>query len=125
MEPYIFDNKNGLWYELRGGYYYPCLTLPDEGEYHIGIWGERHRRYLEQEHKFLYETLLLKGTLYSYLADVDTQAEKMLLKLIVEMVRREGISEQLKADDQMAWVGAMNNIRARAEEVVNAELIYN
>lgn len=74
MEPFIFDDKSGLWYELKGDNYLPCLKLPDEDEYHFGIWGERRKRYLKQAHKPVYETMLQKGTLYAYLADVDTQA---------------------------------------------------
>ena len=124
MEQYIYDERNGLWYERCGDYYLPCLTLPDEGEYHIGIWGERHKQYLKQEHRIVYETMLLNGTLYHYLADINTQAEDMLLRLTEEMAKREGITEQLKASDQMAWVGAMNNVQARAKEIVYNELIY-
>ena len=124
MEQYIYNERNGLWYERCGDYYLPCLTLPDDGECHIGIWGERHKRYLKQEHRITYETMLLKGTLYRYLADINTQAEDMLLRLTEEMAGREGITEQLKASDQLAWVGAINNIRDRAEEIVNHELIY-
>ena len=124
MEQYIYDESNGLWYERCGDYYLPCLTLPDEGVYHIGIQGERHKQYLKQEHRIVYETMLLKGTLYRYLADINTQAEDMLLRLTEEMAKREGITERLKAGDQMAWVGGMNNIRARAEEIVTHELIY-
>lgn len=125
MEQYIFDEKNGLWYELKGDYYYPCLTLPDEREHYIGIWGKRHQRYLRRERKPVYDALLLKGTLYSYLAEIDFQAENMLLRLIEEMARIEGITEQLKAQDQMLWVQCMNSIRERASEIVNNELICN
>ena len=125
MDKYIYDKTNGLWYELRGDYYFPCLTLPDEGEHHIGIWGKRHRNYLKQEQRIVYETMLLDGRLFAYLEEIDRQAEQMLQFLTTEMAKRDGITEQLKADNQMAWISAMNNIKARAEEVVYAELIYH
>jgi len=125
MDKYIYDESNGLWYELRGDYYFPCLAFTDEGEYHIGIWGKRHRDYLKKEHRITYETMLLEGRLFRYLEEIDQQAEQMLQFLTTEMAKWEGITEQLKATDQMAWVRAMNNIRAMAEEVVYAELIYN
>ena len=124
MEQFIFDEKNGLWYELKGDYYYPCLTLPDEKEYHIGIWGERRRRYLLKNREPIYTSLLLSGELYAHLEAVDRQAQEMLFQLVDQMARAEGITEQLKATNQMAWVGAMNNIRVRAEEVVSVDLIF-
>jgi len=124
MEQFVFDEKNGLWYELRGDYYYPCLTLPDDREYHIGIWGERHGHYLKQERNPIYEAMLLKGTLYSYLSEINAQAEDMLLRLTEEMACAEGIAEQLKAQDQMLWVQRMNSIRDRATEIINNELIF-
>ncbi len=124
MEQFIFDEKNGLWYELKGDYYLPCLTLPDEKEYHIGVWGERRRQYLRENRKPIYAGLLLNGNLNSHLAEVNRQAEEMLFLIVDQMARAEGVTEQHKATDQMAWVGLMNDIRARAEEVVYAELIY-
>jgi hypothetical protein len=124
MEKYIFDESNGLWYELRGDYYFPCLTLPDEEERPIGLWGQRHRRYLREYKRAVYTALLLSGRLNSYLADVDQQAEEMFFRLVKQMAEREGITEQLKASNPTAWVGLMNNIRACAMEIVNNEIIY-
>ena len=124
MEKYIYDEKIGLWYELQGDYYIPCLKLPDEEQRSIGIWGQRHLRYLRQHRKALYTELLTSGTLNAYLADLNEQAETMLLELVKQMAAREGVTEQLKAQDQMLWVQRMNNIRNRAMEVVNNDLIY-
>lgn len=123
MDKYIFDENNGLWYELKGNTYSPCLTLLEE-EHHFGIWGQRHKRYLKQEHRIIYETMLLKGTLFQYLEEVDQQAEKMLLRLTEEMAKREGVTAQLKAVDQLEWVRRMNNIRNRAEEIIYANIIH-
>ena len=124
MEKYIYDEKIGLWYELQGDYYIPCLKLPDEEQRPIGIWGQRHLRYLRQHRKALYTELLTSGTLNAYLADLNEQAEAMFLELVKKMAAREGVTEQLKAQDQMLWVQRMNNIRNRAMEVVNNDLIY-
>ena len=123
MEKYIFDKKNGLWYELQRDYYLPCLKLSEE-EQPIGIWGQRHRRYLKSHHKAVYAELLISGRLNGYLADIDRQAEEMFSRLVKEMAEVEGITEKLKADDMMTWVGKMNGIRSRAAEIVNAELIF-
>ncbi|MBP3673650.1 MAG: TnpV protein [Oscillospiraceae bacterium] len=124
MEKVIYDEKNGLWYELQGDYYIPCLKLPEEEQQPIGIWGQRHLRYIKQHHKVRYTNLLTSGKLHGYLADIDKQAEDMLFRLVKQMAEREGVTEKLKADNQMEWVGVMNNIRQRAMEVVNTELIY-
>lgn len=125
MDKYIYDESNGLWHELQEDYYIPCLTLPTEKEHKpIGLWGQRHKRYLQKHKREVYTTLLVNGKLNSYLADIDEQATTMMFRLIEQMADKEGITEQLKAADQMAWVGAMNNIRNRATEIVNAELIY-
>ena len=123
MEKVIYDEKNGLWYELQGDYYIPCLKLPEEQQ-PIGIWGQRHLRHIKENSKVLYLNLLTSGKLNSYLADIDKQAEDMLSRLVKQMAEREGVTEKLKADNQMKWVGVMNNIRQRAMEVVNTELIY-
>lgn len=123
MEKYIFDKSNGLWYELQGDYYIPCLTLPAQEEKPIGIWGQRHLRYIKQERKALYTELLTSGKLNAYLADINEQAEERMLLLTKQMAEREGVTEQLKAQDQMLWVQRMNNIRDRATEVVNNDLI--
>ena len=124
MEKYIYDNSNGLWYELHGDYYIPCLVLPDADEHPIGIWSRKHLDYIQEHRPVLYANLVLSCKLHSYLADVDAQAQDMLTLLIKQMAENEGVTEQLKAQDQMAWVRAMNNIRNRVEEVVNAEIIF-
>ena len=114
MEKYIFDKRNGLWYELQGDYYLPCLRLPEEEQQSIGIWGQRHLRYIKQHRKVLYLNLLTSGKLNGYLADIDKQAENMFFRLVKQMAEREGVTEQLKADNQMEWLSLMNNIRACA-----------
>ena len=124
MDKYIFDESNGLWYERQGDYYIPCLTLPAEDERPAGLWGQRHLRYIKEHRKALYASLQLSGKLDSYLLDIDQQAEAMLSRLIEQMSQRQGVTEQLKASDQMAWVGRMNNIQVNALEIVNAEIIY-
>ena len=124
MEKYVYDENNGLWYELQGDYYIPCLTLPTEEEKPIGIWGQRHLRYIKQECKALYTELLTSGRLNAYLANINEQAENMFFELVKQMTAQEGITEKLKAQDQMLWVQRMNNIRDRAMEVVNNDLIY-
>ncbi len=124
MEKVIYDEKNGLWYELQGDYYIPCLKLQEEEQQPIGIWGQRHLRYIKQNRKVLYLNLMTSDKLNGYLADIDKQAEDMLSRLVKQMAEREGVTEKLKADNQMEWVARMNNIRNRATEIVNAELIY-
>lgn len=124
MDKYIFDKTNGLWYELAGDYYLPCLTVPAEEEQLLGVWDQRHKRYLKEHRPVLYNTLLLSSKLDSYLADIDQQAEKMLDSIIEQMTQAQGITEALKATDQMAWVGRMNNIQASAMEIVNKKIIY-
>jgi hypothetical protein len=124
MEKYIYDEENGLWYELHGDYYLPCLTLPIEEERPIGIWGQRHQRFLRQHRKALYAELLTSGKLDSYLADLNERAEGMFFELVKQMAACECVSEQLKAQDQMLWVQKMTNIRDRATEIVNHDLIY-
>ena len=125
MEKRIYNEQNGLWYELQGDYYLPCLALPDEEQVEIGVWGQRHLRYIQQHHKVRYTNLLTSGKLNSYLADIDKQAEDMFFRLVKQMAEREGVTEQLKADNQMEWVAWMNNIRSRATEIVNHDIIYN
>ena len=124
MQKYIYDERNGLWYELQGDYYIPCLTTPAQEENPIGIWGQWHLRYIREHRKAVYTGMLLDGTLNTYLADYDEQAQKLFLELVNQMVTREGITEQLKAQNQMLWVQRMNNIRDRAMEIVNHDLIY-
>ncbi|WP_285946233.1 TnpV protein [Thomasclavelia cocleata] len=125
MDKYIYDESNGLWYELQGDYYIPCLTLPTEKEYKpIGLWGQRHKRYLQEHKRTVYISLLTSGNLNSYLADINEQAENMLCRLVKKMATKEKVTEQLKAENQMLWVQLMNNIHNRAMEVVNSEIIY-
>lgn len=111
---------------MQGGYYLlPDLKLPDEEtQANIGVWGMRHKRYLKQNHKVLYYNLLTSGKLNSYLADIEQQAQDLFIRLVKELAKRENVNEKLKAENQMLWVQKMNNIRNRATEIVNAELIY-
>ena len=124
MEKTIYDESNGLWYELQGDYYIPCLSLPAVEDNPIGIWGQRHLQYIKQECKALYTELLTSGRLNAYLADINEQAEEEMLLLTKQIAECEGVTEQLKAQDQMLWVQRMNNIRDRAMEFVNHDLIY-
>ena len=124
MEKYIFDKCNGLWHELQGDYYIPCLMLNEPDTTPIGMWGRKHQQYLKEHHPMLYSNLILTGRLHSYLAGIDTRARSKLHLLVTQLAEKEGINEQLKAQGQMAWVGAMNNIRNRAEEIILQELIY-
>ena len=124
MEKTIYDESNGLWYELRGDYYIPCLAVPAQEERPIGIWGQRHLQYIKKERKALYTELLSSSRLNTYLADINEQATAQMRLLITQLAEREGVTEQLKAQDQMLWVQRMHNIRDRAMEIVNHELIY-
>ncbi len=124
MEQYIYDENNGLWYELHGDYYLPCLTVPEEGRQPIGIWGKRHHRYLKENHRALCDALLLKGELNRHLAEVDRRATEMLELLVRQMAERQGIDEALKATNQMEWVRQMNVIHNQAEEIVYHDVIY-
>lgn len=119
----IFAQIGGT-YTLQGDYCLPNLTLPVEDERHIGVWGQRRLRYLKQHHKVLYYNLLTSGKLHSHLADIEEQAQTFFSRLVKEYAEKEGVTEQLKATDQMAWVRRMNNIRSRVIEVVSKELIY-
>ncbi len=123
MKKTIFEEIGGTYTQI-GDYFLPDLKLPEEETKPIGVWGQRHRRYLKEHKRAIYTTLLTSGKLNSYLADIDEQAEKMFFRLVKQMAKRESVTEQLKAADQMAWVGTMNNIRSRTTEMVNAELIY-
>lgn len=139
MDTLIIDERNGFEYELKGDYYYPTgrriidgvLTpseLPEDDEpdteCHIGVWGQRHLRYIRQYKISLYFDLFVSAKLNVYLADINAQAEDMFLRLVKEMAAREGVTEALKAENQMDWVQRMNNIRERATEIVNNDLIY-
>ncbi len=123
MEKYITDNRTGLKYELVGDYYF--IAEDDEPEERpIGIWGQRHLRYLKQHRKALYADILMNGKLDDYLADLNEQAEDMFFRLAKELAEKEGITETLKAADQMEWVRQMNAVRETATDIVNNDLIY-
>ena len=125
MEKYITDERTGLKCELVGDYYLIAGDDDtDEEKKPIGIWGQRHLRYLKNHRKVLYTNLLTSGKLNIYLVDIDRQAEEMFERLTRQMAIAEGVTEQLKADNQMAWVGKMNSIRNRAAEIINIEIIY-
>ena len=123
MKKTIFEQMGGT-YTRQGDYYLPNLLLPTEENKPIGIWGQRHLRYLKQHRKVLYTNLLTSGKLNSYLADIDEQAEDMFLRLVEQMAEREGITEQLKAKKPMKWVGKMNALREAAVDIVNTEAIF-
>ena len=123
MKKTIFEQMGGTYTKV-GDYYLPNLIVADD-EIEIGVWGQRHLRYIKQHHKVRYTNLLTSGKLNGYLADIDKQAEDMLFRLVKQMAERGGITEQLKADNQMEWVARMNNIRSRATEIVNNDIIYN
>lgn len=124
MKKEIYNGQTGIRYELQGDYYLPCLELPEQPKVEISIWGKRHLRYIKQHHKILYTNLLTSCKLTDYLADIDEQAENMFFRLVKQLAKKEGVTEQLKAENQMLWVKRMNNIRNRATEIVNTELIY-
>ena len=122
MKKTIFEQMGGTYTKV-GDYYLPNLITTEE-EIEIGVWGQRHLRYIKQHHKVRYTNLLTSGKLNGYLADIDKQAENMLFRLVKQMAEREGVSEKLKADNQMEWVARMNNIRSRATEIVNNDIMY-
>lgn len=124
MEKYIYDKNNGLWYELQGDYYIPCLVLDEDDSQPIGMWGRKYLCYIRDHRPALYSGLLLNGKLNSHVAQIDKQASEMFDRLAKQLAEKEGITEQLKAKDQMTWVRAMNNIRNRSEEVLLQELVY-
>lgn len=123
MEKSLFEQMGGKYTQV-GDYLLPDLTLPEKEQKPIGIWGQRHARYLKQHHKVLYMNLLTSGKLNNYLADIDEQAEELFSRLMNEMAKRQGVTEQLKVSDQMAWVGKMNAIRNSAMEIINDEIIF-
>lgn len=126
MKQHYIDEKTGISYTLQGDYYLPDLVLPNENETNsIGIWGQRHLRHIKQHRKAFYTNLLTSGKLYGYLADINKQAEDMLFQLVKQIAEREGVTEQLKANNQMEWIARMNNIQSRATEIVNHDIIYN
>ena len=125
MKQHFTDERTGISYTLQGDYYLPDLVLPAEEQVEVGIWGHRHLQYIKANRKGFYTTLLTKCELNRHLADVNKQAEDMFFRLVKQMAEREGVTEQLKADNQMEWVARMNNIRSRATEIVNHDIIYN
>ena len=124
MKKHIYDENNGLWYELIGDYYIPVLTLSSEEQRPIGKWGRMHREHLKEHRPILFNDLILSGQLWTYLADLNQQAQERLSQIIEQMQQVEGVTEDLKTADQMAWIGAMNSIRNRAEEIILREMIY-
>ena len=124
MKKHIYDESNGLWYELIGDYYIPVLTLSSEEQRPIGKWGRMHREDLKELRPILFNDLILSGQLWTYLADLNEQAQERLSLIVKQMQASEGVTEKLKTADQMAWVGAMNSIRNRAEEIILREMIY-
>ena len=124
MKKTIFEEIGGT-YIRHGDYLIPCLTLPEEEQRFIGVWGQRHKRYLKEHKKVVSITLLTSGRLNSYLADIEEQAQERFERIVDQMKQAQGITEQLKAENQMEWVVRMNNIQTCAREAVNAELIYN
>ena len=123
MAKTIFEEMGGTYAQV-GDYLLPDLKLPEEDQQPIGVWGQRHRRYLKEHRRATYATLLTSEKLNSYLSDIDRQAEELFSRLVKHMAEAEGVTEQLKADNQMEWVRRMNSIRNRAMEIVNSELIY-
>ena len=123
MAKTTFEEMGGTYTQV-GDYLLPNLKLPEEEQQPIGVWGQRHRRYLKEHRRATYATLLTSGKLNNYLAGIDRQAEELFSRLVKQIAEAEGVTEMLKADDPMEWVGRMNNIRNRAMEVVNAKLIY-
>lgn len=124
MKKHIYDESNGLWYELIGDYYIPVLTLSSEEQRPIGKWERMHRDYLKEYRPLCYNDLILSGQLWTYLVVLNEQAQNRLEVIIDQMKASEGVTEELKAADQMAWVGAMNSMRNRAEEIILREMIY-
>lgn len=119
----LFEQMDGTYTQV-GDYFFPNLKLTEEESKPIGIWGQRHKRYLKQSHKVLYMNLLTSSKLNSYIADIDEQAEAMFARLVKQMAEHNGLTEQLKADNPIDWVRRMNNIRSRAAEIVNTEIIF-
>lgn len=123
MTKTIFEEMGGS-YEMQGDYYLPCLSLPEEEQKSVGIWGQRHLRYIKEHKRAFYTSLLTSCKLNSYLADIDKQAEDMFFQLVKQLAEKENVTEKLKAENQMLWVARMNNIRSRATETVYIEWIY-
>lgn len=125
MDKRIYNEQTGISYTLQGDYYLPELALPEQEEKPIGLWGQRHLQYIKQHQKVRYTNLLTSGKLNGYLSDIDKQAEDMFFRFVKQMTECEGVTEKLKEDNQMEWVARMNNIRSRATEITNHDIIYN
>lgn len=123
MKKTIFEEMGGTYTQV-GDYLLPDLKLPETEQKPLGVWGQRHRRYLKEHRRAVYTSLIISGKLNGYLADIDQQAQDMYLRLVEQMTEKQGVTEALKASDSMAWVGKMNNIQVTAREVVNQELIF-
>ena len=124
MERYIFNENNGLWYELVGDYYLPMLTVEEDDLETIGIWGDCRKKFLQEHMNGTYTTMFMTGKLHEHLVIVDKSAEEMFELIVKQMADSEGIAEKLKAENPMLWVQMMNNVRARAAEIVREEMIY-
>ena len=123
MEKSLFEQMGGTYTQV-GDYLLPNLILPEQQDQPLGVWGQRHARYLKQHHKIIYMNLLTSGKLNDYLVDIENQAENLLLQLVKQLAESENITEELKAKDQMEWVAQMNNVCNRAREIVNSKLIF-
>ena len=124
MNEHVTNGKTGISYTLQGDYYLPDLALPSEEEQPVGIWGQRHLRYIRQHKRTFYINLLTSGKLNGYLADIEQLAEEMFSRLVKQMAEREGVTEELKAENPVSWISRMNNIRSMATEIVNHDIIY-
>ena len=124
MEKYKYDESNGLWYELQGDYYLPCLELSDEKHQPVGIWVQRHHEYLRRNKRITLSRLQISSKLNDYLADIERQADEMFERLVKQMAAAEDITERLKSDNQMVWVGKTDNIRNLASEIVNNKIVF-
>ena len=122
MDKYIYNENNGLWYERCGDYYLPCLALSEQKS--VGKWGQKYRTYLRKHKREVYNAFQSDGILDEHVAEIDQQAEEMYERLVEQIATRQGVTEQLKADDQMAWVSAMNHVRSIVEEIILNDLIY-
>ncbi len=123
MAKTIFEEKGGT-YVWQGDYYLPCLSLPEEEQKPVGIWGQRHLRYIKEHKRAFYTSLLTSCKLNSYLADIDKQAEEMFSRLVKQLAEKENVTEKLKAENQMLWVQKMNSIRSRVTDIVNSDFIF-
>ena len=125
MDKYIYDESNGLWYELQGDYYIPCLILPTEKEYKpIGLWGQRHKHYLQEHKRTVYISLLTSGELNNYLADIDEQATEMIFRLVEQMADKEGVTEQLKVEKPILWQSKIKTLPATIIFLIKFRFVF-